>query len=51
LKEVAARAGRKVLMEVVDNVSLIVDNLQGILDEQLRPSQIHLLYVINTIVK
>ena len=37
LKEVAVHEGHKVLMEVDDNISLIVGNLQGILDQQLKP--------------
>jgi hypothetical protein len=40
LKEVAVHEGHKVLMEVDDNISLIVGNLQGILDQQLKPRPI-----------
>jgi len=48
LEEIAVRACRKVLMQV-DNISLIVSRLQRILDQQLRPHQIHLLNTINYI--
>jgi hypothetical protein len=43
LKEVLVHIGRKVMMEVDDNILLIVDDPQGILDEQLRLHPIHLL--------
>ncbi len=33
LEEFSVHAGPKVLMEVDDNISLLVGNLQGILDE------------------
>ncbi len=38
--------GHKVLMEVDDNICLILGDLQGILDQQLRPRPIHLLNII-----
>ncbi len=38
--EVAVRAGRKVLKETDNNVSLIAGDPQGILDQQLRPHPI-----------
>ncbi len=41
LEEVSVHAGSKVLMEVNDNSALIVDDPQRILDQQLRPHQIH----------
>jgi hypothetical protein len=40
--------GPKVLMEIDDNISLHVGNLQGILDEQLRPYQIQPLNIFMT---
>jgi hypothetical protein len=43
LEEVAVFAGHKVLMEVDDIISLIVGNPRVILDQQHRPSPIHLL--------
>jgi hypothetical protein len=45
LEEVAVRVGRKVLMEVDDNILLIVSDPQGILDQQLRPHPSHLLKI------
>jgi hypothetical protein len=43
IKEVAVCAGRKVSMEVDDNILLIVGDPQLIFDQQLGPRQIHLL--------
>ncbi len=40
------RADRKVLMEVDGKSLLIVDDPQGILDQQLRPCPIHLLLLL-----
>jgi hypothetical protein len=37
LEEVTVNASHEVLMEVDDNMSLIVGDPQGILDQQLRP--------------
>ncbi len=39
------RSGHEVLVEVDDNSALIVGYLQGILDLQLRPHQLHLINV------
>jgi hypothetical protein len=50
LEEVALPGGHKVLMEVGNNVSLIVGNLRGLLDEQLRPHLINLLNTINILI-
>jgi hypothetical protein len=46
LEDVHGRAGRKVLMEVDDNIWMIIGDLQGILDQQLRPRQIHFLIIV-----
>jgi hypothetical protein len=46
LEEVTVCSGHKVLMEVENNILLIVGNLQGILEQQLRPRTIHLLQLI-----
>ncbi len=43
LKEVLVRTGRKVMVEVTDNILLIVDDPLGILDQQLRLHPIQLL--------
>jgi hypothetical protein len=45
LEEVTVNAGHEDLMEVDDNMSLIVDNPLGILDQQLRHHPIHLLNI------
>ncbi len=45
MEEVATSAGREVLMEVNDTILLIVDNPQGIFDQQFRPNPIHLLNI------
>jgi hypothetical protein len=42
LEEAAVRAGHEVLMEVDDNISLIVGDPHGILEEQHRPHPINL---------
>ncbi len=39
MKEVLADAGRKVMMEVDNNILLIVNDPQGILDQLLRLTQ------------
>jgi len=49
MEEVAVHGGRKVLMEVDDNILMIVGDPRGILDEQLRPRLIHLLNNIITL--
>jgi hypothetical protein len=41
----------KVLMEFDDNILLIVEDPQGILDQQLRPRPFRLLKIINIIYK
>jgi hypothetical protein len=46
LEKVAMRFDRKVLMEVDGKSPMIVDDLQGILGQQLRPCPIHLLLLI-----
>jgi hypothetical protein len=46
LEEVAVQAGRKVLIEVDDNISLIVVDPQEILDQQLNPRPTYLLNII-----
>jgi len=47
LGEVSAHAGHKVLNELGNLISLVIGNLQEILDEQLRP---HLINVLNIII-
>ncbi len=47
LEEAAVHAGRKVLMEVVDNSLLIVGGLWEILGDQFRP---HLICLLNIII-
>jgi hypothetical protein len=39
-------AGHNVLIEVNNNILLIVGDLQGILEQQLRPRPIHILNII-----
>jgi hypothetical protein len=46
LEEIAVHAGHEVLMEVDYNISLIVSNQWGILDQQLKPHPITLLRII-----
>jgi hypothetical protein len=46
LKEVRVCAGHEVSMDVGDNISLIVGDPQGILDQQFRPHPIDLLNII-----
>jgi len=46
LKELTVHAGHKVLMEVDNSILQIVCDPQGILDLQLRPRPIYLLYII-----
>ncbi len=43
-KEGAVRAGHKVLVDVDGNILLIVGDLEGILDQQLRPCPIYFLF-------
>jgi hypothetical protein len=45
LAEVAERSGHEVLMEVDKNISLIVLDMQGIFDQQLRLCPIHSLNI------
>ncbi len=46
LEEVAVRAAHEVWMDVDNNISLILDDPRGILDEQLLHHPIHLLNII-----
>jgi hypothetical protein len=46
LKEVAVRAGHKVLMESDDNIALNVGDPNGIFGQQLKPRQINTLNII-----
>ncbi len=50
LEEVSVRAGHEVSMEVDDNISLIVEDPQGILEHQHRPRPIHLLNTITLLI-
>jgi hypothetical protein len=45
LVDVAVHAGHKVLMENDNNILLIVGDPHGILEEQLRPRLMHLLFI------
>jgi hypothetical protein len=46
LEEVAVSDGHEVLVEVDNTIALIVSDPCGILGQQLRPRQIHVLNVI-----
>ncbi len=41
LEKVAVHVGQEVLMDIGNNIFMIIDNLQGILDHQLRLHPIH----------
>jgi hypothetical protein len=50
LEEVTVRAGHKVLMEATNNISLVVGDPKGILDQQLKPHPMYLLDIITVVI-